>query len=54
VTGVDVPEAKEAVNTYPIAALKGSANVELAQKFIAYVTGEAGQKVLDQAGFGKP
>ena len=54
VTGVDFPEAKEAVNTYPIAALKGSANVELAQKFIAYVTGEAGQKVLDQAGFGKP
>jgi len=54
VTGVDFPESKEAVNTYPIAALKDSANVELAQKFIAYVTGEAGQKVLDQAGFGKP
>ena len=54
VTGVDFPESKDAVNTYPIAALKGSANAELAQKFIAYVTGEAGQKVLDQAGFGKP
>ena len=54
VTGVDFPESKDAVNTYPIAALKGSANAGLAQKFIAYVTGEAGQKVLDQAGFGKP
>jgi len=54
VTGVDFPESKDAVNTYPIAALKDSANRELAQKFVAYVTGEAGQKVLDQAGFGKP
>ena len=54
VTGVDFPESKDAVNAYPIAALKDSANDELAQKFVAYVTGEAGQKVLDAAGFGKP
>ena len=54
VTGVEFPEAKDAVNTYPIAALKDSANAELAKKFVEYVTGEAGQKVLDQAGFGKP
>ena len=54
VTGVDLPESKDAGNTYPIAALKDSANSELAQKFVVYVTGEAGQKVLDAAGFGKP
>ena len=54
VAGVDFPESKDAVNAYPIAVLKDSANAELAQKFVAYVTGEAGQKVLDAAGFGKP
>jgi len=54
VTGVEFPESKDAVNTYPIASLKDSANAELAKKFVEYVTGEAGQKVLDQAGFGKP
>jgi len=54
VTGVEFPESKDAVNTYPIASLKDSANAELAKKFVEYVTGGAGQKVLDQAGFGKP
>ena len=54
VTGVDFPEAKGAVNTYPIATLKSSTNADLAARFVAYVTGEAGQKVLEQAGFGKP
>jgi molybdate transport system substrate-binding protein len=54
VTGVEFPESKDAVNTYPISSLKDSANAELAKKFVEYVTGEAGQKVLDQAGFGKP
>ncbi|WP_319453780.1 MULTISPECIES: molybdate ABC transporter substrate-binding protein [unclassified Mycobacterium] len=54
VTGVEFPESKDAVNTYPISSLKDSANAEVAKKFVEYVTGEAGQKVLDQAGFGKP
>jgi molybdate transport system substrate-binding protein len=54
VVGIDFPESSQAVNTYPIAALKGSGNVDLANKFVDYVTGEAGQKVLNQAGFGKP
>jgi molybdate transport system substrate-binding protein len=51
---VPFPEAADAVNTYPIAVLKGSKNPELAQKFIDLVTGEAGQKVLNAAGFAKP
>jgi molybdate transport system substrate-binding protein len=54
VTGVDFPESAGAVNIYPIAALKQSADAELARKFLDAVTGEAGQKVLGQAGFGKP
>lgn len=54
VDGIAFPESSGAVNTYPIATLKTAADSALAHKFIAAVTGEAGQKVLDQAGFGKP
>jgi molybdate transport system substrate-binding protein len=54
VAEVAFPEAAGAVNTYPIAALKGSKNPELARKFVDLITGEAGQKVLNAAGFAKP
>ncbi len=54
VTAVSFPESAGAVNTYPIAVLKESTNSALAQKFVALVTGEAGQKILNQAGFAKP
>ncbi|BBY45919.1 molybdate ABC transporter substrate-binding protein [Mycolicibacterium celeriflavum] len=54
VTAVALPEAAEAVNVYPIAALKESSRPDLARKFVEAVTGEAGQKVLGAAGFGKP
>ena len=54
VAAVAFPEAAGAVNTYPIAVLKGSKNQELARKFVDLVTGEVGQKVLNAAGFAKP
>jgi molybdate transport system substrate-binding protein len=54
VAAVALPEAAGAVNTYPIATLKGSKNPELTRKFVELVTGEAGQKVLNAAGFAKP
>lgn len=54
VTVVPFPEAADAVNTYPIAALKQSKHPDLARKFIDLVTGEAGQKILSAAGFAKP
>jgi molybdate transport system substrate-binding protein len=54
VAAVDFPEAAGAVNTYPIAVLKDSKNPDPARKFVDLVTGEAGQKVLDAAGFAKP
>jgi molybdate transport system substrate-binding protein len=54
VTAVAFPEAAGAVNTYPIAALKTAKNPELARRFIAAVTGDAGQKTLTAAGFAKP
>jgi molybdate transport system substrate-binding protein len=52
VTGVPFPESSRVVNTYPIAALKGSNDT--AQQFVDYVLGDDGQKVLADAGFGKP
>jgi molybdate transport system substrate-binding protein len=54
VTGVAFPEARSAVNTYPIAQTANAANAALAKKFIAFVTGAPGQKVLAAAGFGAP
>lgn len=54
VTAVPFPESADAVNIYPIATLKSAGNADLAQKFVGLVTGEAGQKILDQAGFAKP
>ena len=54
VASVAFPEAAGAVNTYPIAVLKESKSQELARKFVDLVTGEAGQKVLNAAGFANP
>lgn len=54
VKGIDVPESAYAVNKYPIAALKGSRNKELAAAFVALVTGAEGQQLLTDAGFGSP
>ncbi|CAN5302177.1 molybdate ABC transporter substrate-binding protein [soil metagenome] len=54
VTSVPFPESSGAVNTYPIATLKQSADPALAKSFVDYVTSAAGQNVLSQAGFAKP
>ncbi|HET8641499.1 MAG TPA: molybdate ABC transporter substrate-binding protein [Pseudonocardiaceae bacterium] len=52
VTGVDFPEAANAVNRYPIIALDGSG--ELAAQFVTLVLGEGGGEVLASAGFQAP
>lgn len=54
VTAVPFAEAAGAVNTYSIAVLKDAKNADRARKLVDAVTGESGQKVLDQAGFAKP
>ena len=54
VKGIEFPESSSAVNTYPIGALAGSENKELAQEFVDLVTGDAGQQILADAGFAKP
>lgn len=54
VTGVNFPEAKNVVNTYPIAVTANSKHAALAKQFVAYVTGAPGQALLKAAGFGAP
>jgi molybdate transport system substrate-binding protein len=54
VTAVPFQESADAVNVYPIAALKQSKNSALATRFIDFVTGEIGEKVLSAAGFVQP
>lgn len=54
VSGITFPETTSAINVYPIAALTASRNADLAKDFIVLVTGGAGQKVLNDAGFAKP
>lgn len=54
VEGIPFPEARQAVNTYPIAAVGTTRNRELAAAFITLVTGSDGQKTLADAGFGAP
>lgn len=54
VKGVPFPESAAAVNTYPITALRDSRNKDLAGAFLDEVTGAEGQKVLADAGFGRP
>ncbi|MFC7983910.1 molybdate ABC transporter substrate-binding protein [Streptomyces sp. NPDC057336] len=54
VTGVDFPEAAEAVNDYPIAVLKDAPNAGAAKAFVELVKSGEGQRVLTDAGFRTP
>lgn len=54
VATVTDPAFAEVVNKYPIATVSGSANDALGKEFVELVTGSTGQKILGDAGFGKP
>ncbi|HSO15938.1 MAG TPA: molybdate ABC transporter substrate-binding protein [Arthrobacter sp.] len=51
---IPFPESAQAVNTYPIAAVRTGRNKDLAAAFIEAVTGPDGQRLLRGAGFGTP
>lgn len=51
---IPFPEAAQAVNTYPIAAVKGAGNKPVAAAFVDFVLGAEGQSALAAAGFGSP
>ncbi len=54
VLGIAFPESVEAINAYRIAESTGSSDRALAKAFLAAVTGEPGQSLLADAGFGPP
>ncbi len=54
VAGIDFPEAADAVNDYPIAALSKAPHPALAKEFTALVTSSQGMRVLTAAGFETP
>ncbi|MGH7764511.1 MAG: molybdate ABC transporter substrate-binding protein [Candidatus Dormibacteraceae bacterium] len=51
VQGVPIPDADNVIATYPIVAVKGSRNLDVANAFIAYVVSAAGQSALATFGF---
>lgn len=54
VVGIEVPQAAEAVNAYPVVVLTDAPNPDAAAAFVAYVLSADGQEVLTGAGFGSP
>ncbi len=51
---IALPTAAQATAAYPIAAVKGSKNADLARQFVTFVLGPDAQALLKQAGFGPP
>lgn len=49
---VDFPESAQAINNYPIAVVKGSAQADLAKQFDDFVLGAEGKAELSKVGFG--
>jgi molybdate transport system substrate-binding protein len=54
VEGIEVPEAAEVVNRYPLAVLADAPNPAAAQAFVDFVLSAEGQRVLVDAGFVAP
>ena len=54
VEGIEFPEAEQAINDYPIAALAEAPNAEGAAAFVEFVLSAEGVEVLTGAGFDKP
>ena len=51
---VTIPKTDQYVNEYPIATLKNTKDAALAKDWVSLVLSTHGQKVLQDAGFGKP
>lgn len=51
---VAIPAEHDVVATYPIGVLTAAPNGEVAEAFVAYVLGDAGQAVLEEHGFLPP
>ncbi|MEU6821536.1 molybdate ABC transporter substrate-binding protein [Streptomyces atriruber] len=54
VDAVEIPDAQNAVASYPAATLKGSKNGDAAAAFVKWLSTPEAQKILRDAGFQKP
>lgn len=54
VTLVPIPDDVNVIATYPIAVVNGSRETDLAQRFVDYVLGDGGQRILARYGFLPP
>ena len=54
VEGIEVPEARQVVNRYPVAVLAQSRVPATAQAFVDLARSPEGQRALSEAGFGRP
>jgi molybdate transport system substrate-binding protein len=54
IDAIDIPDAQNAVASYPAATLKTSENGEAATAFVAWLSTPEAQKILADAGFQKP
>lgn len=54
VDAVDIPDAQNAVASYPAATLKGSKHAEATADFVKWLSTPEAQKILQGAGFQKP
>jgi molybdate transport system substrate-binding protein len=54
VEAIQIPASDNVTNPYFIAAVEDSEQASLAQDWITLVTGQGGQSVLQEAGFGSP
>ncbi|MGW7574422.1 molybdate ABC transporter substrate-binding protein [Streptomyces sp. NPDC054765] len=54
VDAVDIPDAQNAVASYPAATLKASQHAAAAAAFVTWLSTPEAQKLLQQAGFQKP
>jgi len=54
VKGIEFPESAQAINSYPIAALKDAPQAGLAKEFVELVRGAAGKAELTRVGFVVP
>jgi molybdate transport system substrate-binding protein len=54
VEGFELPQAEQAINTYPIGTLKAAPNPDAARAFVDLVDSDEGQAALAHAGFRAP
>lgn len=54
IRAIELPAEAQAVASYPVAVVKASAHTSEAQRFIDFVLGPDGQRLLREAGFGPP